>query len=276
MRLNLEIPAVAGLFAPMRGELLRVLHTLNDTEWQQQTACPGWSVRDVALHILGDDIGLLSSLRDQDSPRGEFAQFAALVAFINQRNAIWIEATRRISRQLLLTLLAFTGQQWAEFALQVDPAALSGPIGWTGNTSDPMGLHLAREFTEYWMHHQHICEAVGVVSLKDELFMHTVLSTFIQCLPRTYEAVITPPETMVRVRITGTGGGVWHLVREDARWQLYADTDLEPRSTVTLDTDTAWRLFTKGIDSGQLQAHLQIEGDLHLGQVFRDAVAILA
>mgnify|MGYP001473010431 CR=1 FL=1 len=70
MRVALETPRIAGLFAPMRAELLRVLHGLSDEEWDLPTACTGWSVRDVALHILGDDMGLLSGLRDSDSPPG--------------------------------------------------------------------------------------------------------------------------------------------------------------------------------------------------------------
>lgn len=276
MRVALETPRIAGLFAPMRAELLRVLHGLSDKEWDLPTACTGWSVRDVALHILGDDMGLLSGLRDTDSPPGRFDEFDDLVAFINARNAVWVEATRRLSRRLLLSLLAATGQQWAEFALSADPDAPAGPIGWTGNAQDSMGLHLARELTEYWMHHQHICEAVGIASLKKAPFLGAVLGTFIRCLPRTYNTTPAPLDTLVKVVITGEGGGEWHLVREVERWRLYADTDLIPACVVTLDTDTAWRLFTKGIGQEQLQARIRIEGDVRLGQVMWGAVAILA
>ncbi|MBE2270190.1 MAG: maleylpyruvate isomerase N-terminal domain-containing protein [Anaerolinea sp.] len=276
MRVPLPTPHVADLFAPMRAELLRVLSSLDDEQWTLPTACSEWSVRDVALHILGDDMGLLSNLRDHDSPPGKFDAFDDLVAYINARNAVWVEATRRLSRHLLLAQLTFTGAQWVEYATSVDPETPAGPIGWTGNAQDSMGLHLARELTEYWMHHQHICEAVVVTSLKDARYLHAVLGTFIHCLPRTYAHVEAPPDTLVKVVITGEGGGEWHLVREVERWRLYADTDLPPTSTVTLDTDTAWRLFTKGVDAKQLDARLQVEGDPALGQVMRQAVAILA
>ena len=231
-------------------------------------------MRDVALHLLGDDMGLLSGLRDQDSPPGRFEAFDDLVAYINHRNAVWVDATRRISRPLLLSLLASLGDQWADFAESVDPAVMAGPIGWTGNAHDSMGLHLARELTEYWMHHQHICEAVGIVSLKDERFMHAILNTFIHCLPRTYQPVSAPVDTLVRVIIAGVGE--WHLVRAADRWTLYASTDLTPVSTVTLDGDTAWRLFTKGLGQTDIAARIQIEGDQALGRVICGAVAILA
>ncbi len=276
MHIPVETPHTAALFPLMRAELLRVLRGLSDDEWNAPTACAGWSVRDVALHILGDDVGLLSGLRDADSPRGSFNTFADLVSFINARNGVWVEATRRMSRPVLLSLLDFLGAQWADYAAAVDPTAPAGPIGWTGNKHDPMGLHIARELTEYWMHHQHVCEAVGVTSLKDAQFLQAVLSTFIHCLPRTYAATPAPEGTSIQVVITGTGGGAWQLVREADRWRLYAQTDLAPTSVVTLDSDTAWKLFTKGLAPEEISTRLEVEGDQPLGRVMETAIAIIA
>ncbi|MBE2193921.1 MAG: maleylpyruvate isomerase N-terminal domain-containing protein [Anaerolinea sp.] len=276
MRVAVPTPHVSDLFAPMRAELLHILANLTDDQWNAPTACAEWTVRDVALHVLGDDMGLLSGLRDQDSPTGRFEDFGDLVTFINARNAVWVEATRRLSRTLLVSLLSFTGAQWADYATRVDPETPGGPIGWTGNSQDSMGLHLARELTEYWMHHQHICEAVSITNLKDARYLHTVLSTFVHCLPQTYRQIEAPQDTLVKVLITGKGGGEWHLVREAERWRLYANTNLIPISTVTMDTDTAWRLFTKGINPRQLDVHLKVDGDQSLGQIMRQAVAIIA
>ena len=276
MRQPLPTPRVAHLFVPMRAEPLRVLGGLDDASWNLPTACAEWSVRDVALHLLGDDVGLLSNLRDHDGQYGAIQDFTDLVAYINARNATWVEATRRISRRLLLSLLALTGEMWADYAQSVDPDAPGGPIGWTGNAHDPMGLHLARELTEFWMHHQHICEAVGVVSLKDETYLHAVLGTFVHCLPRTYAEAATPVDTLVKIVITGEGGGAWHLIREEDRWRLYADSDLVPAATVRLSSDSAWRFFTKGLTPADIRAPIAIEGDQMLGQVFWRALAILA
>jgi uncharacterized protein (TIGR03083 family) len=260
----------------MRAELLAILEDLSDDEWEYPTACVGWTVRDVALHVLGDDVGLLSGLRDHDGQHGRFDTWEELIAFINMQNALWVKASRRMSRRLLISLLAFTGQQWADFAASLDSYADSGPIGWTGNDSDPMWLHLARELTEYWMHHQHICEAVGRVSLKEARFVHPVLSTLVHALPRTYRDTDAPGEAVVKLVVTGQGGGEWHLVRERDKWRLYADTDLSPASTVIMDVDTAWRLLTRGISQEKARSLTEITGDSNLGQVLLSAVAILA
>ncbi len=43
-----------------RAALLDLLAGLTDDEWARPTACAGWSVKDVALHILGGDLGNLA------------------------------------------------------------------------------------------------------------------------------------------------------------------------------------------------------------------------
>jgi uncharacterized protein (TIGR03083 family) len=267
---------VAHLFPEMRAELLRILGSLTDQQWEQPTVCEGWTVRDVALHLLGDDVGFLSGLRDRDGQYGEFDRWEDLVAFINAQNDLWVRAARRISRRLLIALLGVTGPQCHDYIASLDPYEPAGPVGWTGNDSDPTWLHIAREFTEHWMHHQHICEAVGITSLKDRRYRQPVLSTFVYALPHTYRQTAAPVDTLVRFQITGEGGGEWHLIRQPEAWRLYAGSDHTPASTVILDDDTAWRLFTRGLDRDEIRQRAVIEGDTALGAVALTGVAIIA
>src|SRR5947199_2508097 len=97
------------------------------------------------------------------------------------------------------------------------------------------------------MHHQHICEALGIQSLKGRRFLHPVLTTFIHALPKTYETVAAPAGTTIRLHITGEAEDHFYLIREDGGWSLYASTDNAPDTTITMSDDTAWRLFTKGL-----------------------------
>jgi len=55
---------VVDLFPPERQELLLLLSELKDEEWHKPTICPGWNVKDIVLHLLGDDVGRLSRNRD--------------------------------------------------------------------------------------------------------------------------------------------------------------------------------------------------------------------
>jgi uncharacterized protein (TIGR03083 family) len=108
-----EVVVVTHLFSPERASLLELLSALAAGQWQAPMVCPGWSVKDVALHLLGDDIDLLSRRRDGAAPTdtpGKPAGFQELVASLDRLNQSWVEATRRVSPRLLCELLAVTGE----------------------------------------------------------------------------------------------------------------------------------------------------------------------
>jgi uncharacterized protein (TIGR03083 family) len=273
-RVPVEPVLVSHLFPEMRAELLRVLESLTDEEWKLPTACEGWSVRDVAAHILADDIGLLSNQRDHDGQHFKVESFDELVALINGQNDAWVKTARRMSRRVLIAFLEMTGQPWHEFVVTIDPFAMAGAIGWKGSDPDPKWIHIARELTEYWMHHQHICEAVGKTSLREVRYVQPVLSTFAHAFPHTYRNTQAPIDTLVKIVIQDVGA--WHVVCEAEGWKLYAVSDLTPTTIVTLDVDTAWHMFTKGRTIDELRQRAMIEGDIHLGQVALTTVAIIA
>lgn len=258
---------VVHLFAEMRAELLAILRNSDDSAWQKPTACAGWTVKDVALHILGDDIGYLSRHRDHDGIMFETSSFDELVSLINQHNDTWVKATRRVSKRLLLTLLQVTGDELYDYLQTVNPMEGSHPVAWSGKKDAPMWLQIARELTEYWMHHQHICEGLGLDSLKSRRFLHPVLSTFVHALPRIYAEVSADDGTIIELAVTGEAADSWFLVRENAEWNLYAGVDAESTCCITMSDDTAWRLFTKGITQSQVENRAMITGDKTLEPV---------
>jgi uncharacterized protein (TIGR03083 family) len=276
MKKPVEPILVAHLFPEMRTELLRVLHSLTDEQWQAPTACAGWSVKDVALHIFSDEVGYLSRYRDNDGITFVVDSWAELVEKINHQNETWVQATRRMSRNLLLSLLEFTGEQLAEFLATIDVHQSTSPVSWAGNQNAPMWLQLAREFTEFWMHHQHICEAAHITSLKSRRYFHPVLSAFVFALPHTLRDTDASVDTTVKFMVTGEAADSWYVIRDGDGWHLYANTDIEPITTVTMPEDTAWRLFTKGIDSTIAAKQTTITGNQNLGEILLNTIAIIA
>src|SRR6188768_2360709 len=111
------LPAVnvLPLFPALREELLALLTDLTPEDWLTPTVCTGWSVKDVAAHLLGDDIGRLSWGRDgYVSPSFaaglDISTLTGFIAAIDRQNAVWVEATRRVSPQLLIALLRSSGE----------------------------------------------------------------------------------------------------------------------------------------------------------------------
>ena len=276
MEKSVEPIIVKHFFAEMREELLRVLKSLSDEQWNAPTTCAGWSVKDVALHILADKIGYLSRHRDGEGITFVTDSWEELVEKINHQNAVWVEATRRLSRKMLLTQLEFVGEQFTGYIMSINPHEGSHSVAWAGNEEAPMWLQLAREYTEYWMHHQHICEAVNIDSLKNRRYIHPLISTFVFALPHTLRDTDAPENTTIKFAVTGEAADSWYVIRETDNWRLYADTDNVPTTILTIPDDTAWRLFTKGIDSAIAKKQSTIEGDTNLAGILFNTVAIIA
>ena len=266
---------IGDLFAAERVQLLDLLTALPPDLWEAPTACAGWSVKDVAAHLLGDDLSRLARQRDgftEASP----SPAETLVTFINGRNAEWVQALRRLSAPVLCDLLRWSGEQTAAYFASLDLFALGGSVSWAGPDPAPVWLDLAREYTERWHHQQHIREAVGAPGLTAPRFFTPVLATFVRALPHTFRHAAATSGTTVQVNITGASGGDWAVVGEEHSWVLYAGTAPQPAATVTLDQETAWRLFTKGISPQAARNAARIEGDRRLGAVVLKTVAIIA
>ena len=269
------------LFPEERAALLELLSSLADEEWGSPTVCPGWSVRDIAAHLLGDDISRLSRGRDAFAgaafvPSASDDFEAELLAFINRQNEAWVEATRRLSPRLLIDLLRWSGEETQRYFESLDPYALGEPVSWAGPEPAPVWLDIAREYTERWLHQQQIRDAVGRPGLKDRRLFAPVLDTFVRALPHTFRDVGAPAGTHVRLTITGDAGGSWSLVRGEDGWRLYGQAGGEPRAAVVLDQETAWRLFTKGISPGEAAARCTFAGERALGLKVLDTVSIIA
>jgi uncharacterized protein (TIGR03083 family) len=245
---QLEPIIVADLFPEILEALIALLSGLSAEEWKKPTACAGWLVKDVAAHLLGDEIGNLSRRRDEYSTIGRsIKDWDELVAIINALNAQWVEAARRVSPRLLCDLLAFTGEQMCAYFQTLDPYTTGGPVSWAGSDPAPVWLDLAREYTERWLHQQHIRDAVGQPGLKEPKYLAPVLDAFARALPHTYEDVSAAEGALVTLTVTGDSGGQWSLLRESGAWKLYRHVAQEPYAEAIIDQNDAWRLFTKGL-----------------------------
>lgn len=268
---------VAHPFPELLEALLDLLNSLSGEQWRRPTACAGWSVKDVAAHLLGGDVGLLSRQRDGYRPpaAAQIDSWDDLVAFINELNEQWVTAARRLSPHLLIDLLAFTGKQTSAYFRSLDPYALGQPVSWAGPDPAPVWLDLAREYTERWHHQQHIRDAVGRPGLTEPRYLAPVLAAFVRALPHTYRKVDAPAGATVALTITGEAGGRWLLRRENDLWSLY-EGEGAAAAEVTLDPDTAWRTLTRGLSPDTTRRRAQMAGDQSLARRILEATAIIA
>jgi len=268
------------LFPSLGAELLGVLKSLPPAAWELPTACADWTVKDVAAHLVGGTLGRLSFGRDRLAhPRlGALKlDYEALVQAIDRQNAEWVEIARRFSYPLLVDFLALTDPQLYEYFKSLSPFDASGPpVSWAGDTQSPNWFDIAREYTEKWLHQQHIRQAVGRALLDGREWLFPVLDTFLRALPHTYRGLEAVEGTVIGLHITGGAGGYWTLGREQDAWRLYAGQAPEAAARVSMSQDTAWRLFTKGISPEKARTGIQLEGDATLGTPILQMVSIMA
>jgi uncharacterized protein (TIGR03083 family) len=265
---------VRPLFAPQQAAFAGLLSELPPAQWARSTICPGWDVKDVAAHVFGDHIGRLSRHRDgYAAPRPRDGE--TLPAFLDRFNGEWVAAARRISPRLLISQLQATGDQVAEFWQAADPDALGEAVSWAGPGPAPAWLDAARDFSEYWTHHQQICDATGQPGLMSPGYADPVIDTFMRALPHTLRNVTATEGTALQMTVTGPGAGEWACTRDADRWSLHRRPHPKPAAHVELDTDTAWRLCTRGITPRQASGRARIDGDHHLATAALQIVSII-
>jgi uncharacterized protein (TIGR03083 family) len=143
--------------------LSELLGGLEPDDWQRPSPCPGWTVLGLCCHLLGDDLGLLSRQRDSyhGTPSPEGLSEAEFVTWLDDLQAEWVRAARRISPRLVTELLDWTGPRVAEMLRRQDPRARTAQVSWAGTSPVPVWLDQARELSEQWIHRQLLVQALG-------------------------------------------------------------------------------------------------------------------
>jgi len=269
-------PILTGeLFGEVRRELLSLLKSLGDEEWKRPTAAAKWNVKDVALHILGGDVGNISRRRDAFSLKADLSSHEKLVAFINEINASWVEAGQRVSAPLLIDLLDHVGRQADEYFAGLDPFAMGGPVDWAGTKPMPVWFDVAREYTERWHHQQQIRVAVERPGISSRELYFPVLDTFMRGMPHAFRSVDAREGTMVEIQIVGEAGSSWFVEKVEAGWRL-GEQPPSADATLKIDQELAWRVFTKAIDAQTAAREVEMSGDRPLAIQALSLVAVLA
>jgi uncharacterized protein (TIGR03083 family) len=251
-----------------RRELVSLLSQISRDDWHSR-AIGDWDVHAITLHLFHNDVNRLrepSVSLDMD--------YRSAAETIERENDEWVEAARAIPPTLMPDLLRLTGRHLAGRLANLDMDAPGAPVAWTGSGPSPAWLDIAREYTERWVHHQHIREAVSRVGLKDKEWMHPVFETFMLALPRAYESVPAPLGTTVRVVVSGPAGGTWSIQRGEARWRLVERSE-SVSAEVRLPEELAWRLYVRMVSPEEAMSSAERRGDAELTDPACRAVAIM-
>jgi hypothetical protein len=265
---------VRNLMRRERGELISLLSSLSPTDWKVDVL-ESWDVHAISLHLFRNDFERIrngwSGLREGS---GLEMDFSSLAEAIERGNDEWIEASRRIPPELVPDLLFVSGNHLDASLADVDMEAPGVPVAWTGSGLPPVWLDIAREYTERWVHHQQVRDALDMPGLKEREWMHPVLGAFMLALPRAYDGVGAPIGTAIGIVVTGPSGGTWYLRRAEDRWRL-VETEESPSAEVRIPEDLAWRLYVRLVSPADASSRIERSGPPELCDPACRAVAVM-
>ncbi len=257
---------VLHLFPRLNSSLIDLLTGLSPAQWNSPTVCRQWLVKDIAAHLLDTALRRVSSGRDNHFGKAPaITSDSGLVDFLNELNADWVNAYKRVSPQILVKQISAAQEDFYEYLLTIDPQSPAlYPVSWAGEKESRQWFDIAREYTERWHHQQQIRLAVGAESILARDLYFPFLEISMLALPYHYSFLPVSEGVVLKVNVVGEAGGSWAIIRTGNSWQ-FTGSETETSNQVYIDQNIAWMLLSKGVDIQEAQQYWQVAGDYELG-----------
>lgn len=272
--------AVSHLFRSLDEKLLELLKSLSADEWNTQTIAKLWKVKDVAAHLLDGNLRVLSLQRDKyfgDTP-DNIHTYQDLVSWLNQLNADWVKASKRISPQVMIMLHELTGKFVSDYYTSVDldaPAIFA--VSWAGEEESKNWFHIAREYTEKWLHQQQIRDAVNKPGILNSTYFLPFMETVLRGLPYTFRDVQAAEGTCIQILIRIEDEESWFLTMKNECWHLSRTEAIKKvNATVQIEANAAWKLFSKSWRPKEAMPFVKLDGDSALAEKVLSMVSFMA
>ncbi len=268
------------LIIQVNQSLITLLKSLETNDWDRQTVAKKWKVKDVAAHLLDGNLRTLSIQRDRyfgEKPPSN-PTYSELVSWLNQLNADWVQASKRLSPEVLILLLEVTNPLCESHyqSLHLAEEAIFS-VAWAGENTSLNWKHVAREYTERWLHQQQIRAAIDDDYLLQATFYHPFLDTLMLALPHTFRAVESPVGTSIEIEIpTIDQLMTWSLTKNESGWEVLSHFTQQTENKVIIAGKSAWKLFSKSLRAEAIQDQISLSGDEKLGQKVLEMVSFMA
>lgn len=211
---------------------------LEDEElWHKPTRLPGWTVADVAAHVVGIEAELAGRGRPPHNP-----DWAALPHVGDDPFARYTEVdvdlrrgmpARDVAAELASVAAQRSAQLQAQLDERVDPhAPATGPGGWALTWAKIVGM---RTF-DVWVHALDVWDALGAEVPAPSIAAHYSIGHMVKAMPRVWSTVASPGQVLrievsgdiefdIRMRVNEQGRGEWVELDEDALEDVALVTD---------------------------------------------------
>lgn len=263
--------SLIDLLADVWDDVARLCADLSDDEWNRPTDCPGWTVKDHVVHMLGTE----SMLAGDPAPDVQIGDAPHVRNDIGRFNEQWVVAYRdRPGADALADFRAVTARRLEQ--LRALP-----PEKWDEEGFTPEGPGPYRQFMEIrvfdcWYHDQDVREALG----RPGYLEGPVADRSLERIPRkglpyvVGKKAAAPQGTTVVFDVTGSPPIV-AAIGVDGRAALLDAVPADPTVRITLDRRTFARLaggrWTG--DQARTLGSVRVDGDADLGHRVVDNMA---
>jgi uncharacterized protein (TIGR03083 family) len=242
----------------------RLGDSLSEADWKAPTECPGWSVQDTLVHVIGIESVILGRpLPDVDA----LPDAPHIKNDIGRSNEVWVEAFRdRSGPEVLEEFRAVTGERLV--ALRA-PDMDFGAETWT-----PVGPGTVRDLLPFrvfdsWVHEQDMRRAVGRTGGLDTAVAAVVLDRIAGSMPFVVgKKAAAPDGASVVFELDGPLARSIAIGVDGGRARLLDTAPASPTARIVTDTETFARLACGRLDPGaELDAgRVRVDGDEALGR----------
>ena len=260
-------------------KLIGLLKNLSKEDWSKQTIAKQWTVKDVVAHLLDGNIRILSGLRDKHSDGNPIIDsYQDLLDYLNRLNSQWVLAMKRVSPEMLIDLLEHTADPFYKFYASLDPYGKAEySVAWAGENESANWMHIAREYTEKFLHQQQIRDAVSKQGIMTKELFLPFLEVCMYALPYTLRNTQAKEGDTIIVKIVGKVSGSWFVRYNGIIWEsVDAASGIMPVTEVIIDEYASWKLFSKSLRPEDLKEKINIKGNRELGNAALEMVSFMA
>lgn len=269
-----EVPLdVTSWLGPERAAFLALLEDLTPEQWNLPTECPAWTVKGLVLHVLGDDLSLLSRQRDvstdsltifaEDHPGATFREL------LDGFNEQWVTASQFFSTELIVEMVGVVGTWTESFYRDVDLSEFARePVGFfAADGPSPYWHVVGREYVERVVHQSQIRRAIGAGDLDGDQ-LRLAVAVQIHAIGAWMRHHVAVDGATIGIELGATG--MWHWVRSTGGWSVLSSAGGAPDAMIRLDPASAVAAMTRGVSAAGLRSSISVSGDATLTGPFVD------
>jgi uncharacterized protein (TIGR03083 family) len=262
------VDALSGVWSSID----ELLGSLDEAQWDTPTSLPGWTVRDVAAHLIGTE----SMLAGEEAPGGEADADAERPPHVKNDigafNERWVEGLRDQAPAAVLERFRRITSARLEALRSMSQADFDAP-SWTPVGQATYGRFMQIRVFDCWLHEQDIRDAVARPGHDSGPCAEQSIDEVARALGFLVgKRAGAPAGSRVTVELTGPAPRTLH-VAVDERAAVVPSLDRPATATVRMPAGLFIRLAGGRVDPADHLAEVELEGDTDLARRIATSLA---